>query len=64
MIDREIKYNIACDTCGTEYEWHSFDSIRDAVQVIRDNGWGVKRGRGGVVTFVACPRHNDFDNGD
>ena len=63
-ITKQIRFNIECDACGTSYAWYLFDNITDAIRQIRDDGWGVKRARGGAPVLVACPDHNDFDNGE
>jgi hypothetical protein len=62
-IERVIRFEIKCDMCGTDYGWYSFDGITEAVQTIRGEGWGVRYRRGRVIEWVACPEHNDFDNG-
>jgi hypothetical protein len=65
MIEKVVRFRIACDTadCGEEYDWQLFDNQSQAVRQIRDNGWGVYR-RHGKIESVACPTHNDFDNGN
>lgn len=63
-IIKQVRFDIECDACGKNYGWYLFDNITEAIRTIRGDGWGVKRKRGGVPVLVACPDHNDFDNGD
>jgi hypothetical protein len=65
-IEKEILYVLSCDSqdCHETHEWHPGFSRSYMIRVARDNGWGVHRGRGGKVLSIACPDHNDFDNGE
>lgn len=64
-ITKQTRFNIECDRCGKVYGWYLFDNQTDAIRQIRDDGWGVRRVKSMNVTatVVACPDHNDFDNG-
>lgn len=64
-VEKETLYIIDCDTggCSESAEWQ-LGPRAYVIDIARDNGWGFKIGRGGKVTLVACPEHNDFDNGE
>jgi hypothetical protein len=65
MIERQILYVLSCDSegCWETHEWQPDMSRAEMIRLARDNGWGVHRGQGGKVLSIACPDHNDFDNG-
>jgi hypothetical protein len=64
MIERQVLYVLSCDTedCFETHEWYPTMSREGMIRLARDNGWGVHR-KGAKVLSVACPEHNDFDNG-
>jgi hypothetical protein len=62
VIYETTAWRIDCER-GRTHEWHPDLSREGMIRLARDNGWGVRRGTGGKVLVVACPEHNDFDNG-
>lgn len=64
MIEKETLYVVSCDSdCFETHEWHPGLSRQAMIRVARDNGWGFLY-RDRRLVAVACPRHNDFDNGE
>jgi hypothetical protein len=56
-IEKRVTYFVQCDACGYAYNWSEFDSVAQAAQALREDGWKVEGCRKPEVTCPECVAH-------